>query len=452
MTTHRPLYKFTLAAGLSLWGLVACGDRASPAPDGSAVPPAAASASAAAAALGSASVAASGAAAAAAAAASAPPVSVTTVRAQQRDMAVLVTATGAVTPLASVDVRPQATSLVTRVHVKEGQFVRAGELLFTLDGRADEANVAKAQAQLARDQAALADAQRQLARSRELVAQKFISQGALDTNQAAVDSQQAAVAADRAALDAVRLGLSYARITAPRAGRLGSITVYPGSSVQANATTLVSITQLDPINVAFSLPQRNLADALAALKDGGAAVTATQPEGGVAVTGRLQFVDNAVDPTSGTVKVKAQFANPDGRLWPGAFVNVAMTVRTLAGAVVIPQANIIQSARGPMVYAVVDGKAVPRPVQVLFAQGENAAVSSLKLGERIVQDGRQNLRPGAAVVERQREGGGGGGGKAGAAAASASGASGATGASGSGGGAARAASGAAINDKGAPAP
>jgi RND family efflux transporter MFP subunit len=344
---------------------------------------------------------------------------VTTVRAQQRDLPVLITATGTVAPLANIDVRPQTTSLVAQVHVKEGQFVKAGQLLFTLDPRADEANVAKARAQLARDESALADAQRQLKRSQELLAQNFISQGALDTNQTNVQAQSAAVAADKAALDAARLGLSYTRIAAPSAGRLGAINVFPGSSVQANTTTLVSITQLDPITVAFSLPQRNLADALAALNDGGAAVSVTAPESegraGVTVSGRLKFVDNAVDAASGTVKVKAQFDNKEGRLWPGAFVNVAMTARTLTGVVIVPQASIIQTARGTVVYTVREDKAQPRPVQLLYAQGEDAAVSGVRPGERIVLDGRQNLRPGATVIERPREGGeGGGGGRRGA--------------------------------------
>ena len=352
--------------------------------------------------------------------ASAPPVGVTTVLAQQRDLPVLVTATGTVAPMSSVEIRPQATSVITKVHIREGQFVRAGDLLFTLDARTDEANVARARAQLAKDEAGMADAQRQLTRSRELLAQNFVSQGALDANQAQVESQAALMAADRAALDAARVALSNARVAAPSGGRVGGIAVYAGSSVQANQTTLVTITQLDPIGVAFSLPQRHLADALDALQGGGATVTATLPEGAGTLTGRLQFVDSAVDGASGTVKVKAQFENRGGKLWPGAFVNVAMTVRTLKAAVIVPQAAIIQSQRGPLVYAVQDGKAVPRPVQVLYAQGDDAAVSGVRANERIVLDGRQNLRPGAAVLERGREGGGKGGGAASGAASGAS--------------------------------
>ena len=358
------------------------------------------------------------AAAPAAVAASGPAIGVTTVRVQQRDLPVLLGATGSVAPLQSVDVRSQVSSVVARVNIREGQTVRAGELLFVLDARSDEANVAKARAQQARDQVGLVDAQRQLARSRELVAQNFISQGAVDTNQALVDSQVALVAADRAAIEAAQVAVSYARITSPGAGRAGAINVFPGSAVQANLTTLVTITQLDPISVAFNLPQRYLPDALAALKGGGAAVSASLPEGGATVAGRLQFVDNAIDAATGTVKVKAQFDNRDGKLWPGAFVTVAMTLRVLKDAMVVPQAAIIEGARGPIVYAVQDDKAVARPVQVLYAQGEEAAVSGVKPGERIVLDGRQNLRQGAAVVERAGSAGREPGARAGAGAAS----------------------------------
>ena len=342
-------------------------------------------------------------------AASAPPVSVTLVRVAQRDMAVQLEANGAVAPLSTVEVRPQMSSVIARVSVREGQFVRAGELLFTLDARADEANVAKVRAQMARDEAALADAQRQLARSRELLAQNFVSQGALDANQTLVESQLAAVAADRAALDAARVSLSYARITAPGPGRVGAINVFPGSSVQANQTTLVTITQLDPINVAFNLPQRNLQDALAALaamKGAGGEVIATLVESKESFKGRLQFVDNAVDPASGTVKVKAVFDNKERKLWPGAFVNVRMVVRTLEDALVLPRAALIESARGTIVYVVDrEGKAMARPVQLVTAQGDDAVVTGVKAGERVVLDGRQNLRPGAMTVERPREGG-----------------------------------------------
>lgn len=328
------------------------------------------------------------------------PVNVTTTKAQQRDLPVVLKATGTVTALTSVDVRAQVTSVVDKVHITEGQFVKAGQLMFTLDARTDEANLAKARAQLVKDTAALADAKRQLARSKDLLAQSFISQGALDTAQAGVEGLNATLAADQAAIDAAKVAVSFNRITAPHAGRAGLVPVSAGSAVQANVTTLVTITQLDPMGVAFSLPQRNLGDALAALKDGGAPVTATLADNGGVFQGRLQFVDNLVDASSGTLKAKAVFSNPDGKLWPGAFVEVAQTVRTLKDAVVVPQAALIQGARGTVVYTVEDGKAVSKPVQQVFAQGLDAAVTGIQAGDVVVLDGKQNLRPGSRVVER----------------------------------------------------
>ena len=350
-----------------------------------------------------------------------PPVSVTTVKAEVRDMAVVLKATGTVMPLTSVDVKAQASTLVKTVHIKEGQFVKAGDLMFTLDARTDEANVAKARAQLAKDQATLADAQRQFKRSQQLFSQNFISQGAVDTTQAVVEAATATVAADQAAIDAARVALSYAQVRAPHSGRAGAINVSSGSAVQSNISTLVTITQLDPIAVGFSLPQRNLTDAIGALKDGGASVTATLADNGGNFKGKLKFVDNTVDAASGAVKAKAVFANKEERLWPGAFVEISQTVSTLKEAIIVPQAAIIQGARGTIVYVVEDGKAVMRPIKQLMGQSGEAAVSGLKAGETVVLDGKQNVRPGSTVVERAKDA------KANAPAGAASGATGTTG-------------------------
>lgn len=338
--------------------------------------------------------------ASAAAPGASPPVSVTTVQARKRDMPVTLQATGTVVPLTSVDVKAQVSSTIRQVHFKEGQFVKAGQLLFTLDARTDEANAAKARAQLAKDNASLSDAKRQLARAQQLLAQNFVSQGAVDTAQAQVDNWSATLVADQAAIAASNVALSYARITAPQSGRAGAVNVYAGSAVQANQTTLVTITQLDPIGVAFSVPQRNLSSALSALKDGGAEVSATLADGGGSFKGRLQFLDNLVDANSGAVKAKAVFANPDGKLWPGAFVEVSQTLSTLKDVVVLPQACIIQSVRGTIVYVIADGVASLRPVKLLYTQDGDAAVTGVKPGEMVAMDGRQNLRPDAAVVVR----------------------------------------------------
>lgn len=328
-------------------------------------------------------------------------ISVVTQAAQKRDFDVYLQAIGTVVPVATVDIKAQTTSVVVAVHVQEGQSVKKGSLLFTLDARPDEANVAKLRAQMAKDEAALADAQRQWARAKDLVAKGFVSQGASDTNQAQVDGLLATVAADKAALDAAKLALSYTRVLAPASGRLGAITLAPGTAVQANVTSLVTLTQLDPINVAFSLPQRNLQGLLAALKAGGAVVRAKLPEDKGALLGRLQFVDNAVDGATGTVKVKARFDNKSEALWPGAFVNVALKAETIKDAVVIPTVAIIQTARGAIVYTNENGKAASRPVVVVAQEGEQSVVTGVNPGDRVVTEGRQNLRPDAALVERE---------------------------------------------------
>ena len=338
-----------------------------------------------------------------ASAAPAPPVSVTTIKVELKDLAVRLRSAGVVTPIRTVDVKPQVNSVITRVNVKDGQYVKAGDLLFTLDARTEEANIAKAQAQLAKDSAALADAQRQLRRAQDLLARQFISQGSVDSNVAAVEGWQATVNADRAAIDATKVAQSYARISAPQSGRVGVVNVSTGSAVEANKTVLVTITQISPIAVTFTLPQRNIADALAGLQKDGAPVTATLPDNGGVFQGKLQFVDSVVDTASGVVKAKAHFKNEDEKLWPGAFVEVQQVLREVKDAVVVPQVAVVYGARGATVYVVENGKAVVRPVKVLQPQGAEVSVSGLEAGETVVLEGKQNLRPGSAVVERAKD-------------------------------------------------
>lgn len=335
------------------------------------------------------------------------PVSVTSVRAQRRDVDVMFEATGTVTALNSVDIRSQVSSVITRVDIREGQFVKAGQLLFTLDARNDELGLTKARSQLTTNQATLADARRQLARSQELLAQNFISQGAVDTSQTLVETQQSLVAASRSAIEAAQVALSYSRIAAPAAGRAGAINVFAGTTVQPGGAALVTITQLDPIGVAFNVPQRNLTDALRSLRAGGGSVTAVLPESRGSASGKLRFVDNVVDPNSGTVRVKAEFGNRDELLWPGGFVTVRLAVQTLQDATVIPQAAVIQGPRGSIVYVIdAQNRAQARPVEVVYGSGLDAVVSGVQPGERVVLDGRQNLRAGVPVAERAASGAG----------------------------------------------
>lgn len=339
------------------------------------------------------------------------PVSVTTVKAQRRDQVVSLESTGTVSSLNSVDLKPQVSSVITQVHVKEGQFVKRGELLFTLDNRSDEVNLTKARAQLARDQAALSDAQRQLERSRDLLAQKFVSQSAVDSSTTLVETQQAVVASSKAAVDAAQLSLGYNRIVAPSAGRVGAINVFAGSYVQPTGTALLTITQLDPIAVSFSLPQRNLADALQGLREGKLPVTVQLPDTSAAgaaggeLRGHLQFVDSVVDQASGSVKVKAVFDNSQQKLWPGAYVTVSMALQTIRGAIVVPQTAILTGPRGRSVFVVeADNKALSKPIELVYSAGSEAVVTGIEAGATVIVDGRENVRSGSTIVERSAKG------------------------------------------------
>ncbi|MFC5459573.1 efflux RND transporter periplasmic adaptor subunit [Massilia niabensis] len=327
-----------------------------------------------------------------------PPTTVNVVAPQRQDVGVDVAANGTVTPQRTVDLRPQTTSTIRQVHIKEGQFVKSGQLMFSLDDRSNQASVAQAQAEAQRGRATLADLERQYKRSQELVAQKFLAQSAVDTLRSQVEAARAAVAASSAAVRASQVSASYTSIRAPMAGRVGAINVYPGSLVEPSVS-LTSVTQLDPIDVAFTLPESSLGSLLAAQRAGKVAVEAST---GVAdaqpITGELSFVDNTVDATSGTIRVKAQFNNSDGLLWPGQYVNTRVTVRTIKDAVVIPQNAIIINAQGTFVYVVEqDGTARMVPVTRQHAFGLNAAVTGLAGNEQVITEGKQNLRPGGKV-------------------------------------------------------
>jgi RND family efflux transporter MFP subunit len=326
-----------------------------------------------------------------------PPAIVNVVAPQRQDVAVVQQANGTVTPIRTVDLHPQTTATIRQVHIKEGQFVKQGELMFSLDDREDRANLDKAQAQVARDRASLADLERQFKRSQDLFAQHFIAQSAVDTLRAQVDQARATLQADAAAARASSVTTSYTAIRAPMAGRVGGINVYPGSLVQP-ATSLTTVTQLDPITVAFTLPEASLPALLAAQRRGKVDVEALPGAGLAPVKGQLSFVDNTVDPTAGTIKVKAEFDNRETTLWPGQYVNTRVVVQTLKDAVVIPENAIITNAQGTFVYALEkDHSARLVPVQRVYGAGLIAAVSGLAGSEQIITEGKQNVRPGAKV-------------------------------------------------------
>ncbi|MCE4557517.1 efflux RND transporter periplasmic adaptor subunit [Roseateles cellulosilyticus] len=333
-----------------------------------------------------------------------PPQNVSVVQVRQADVPLTVEASGTVTALQSVDLRAQTTTTVAQVLVKDGQAVKKGELLFRFDDRADRAALEKARAQLARDRASLADLERQLARARELKAQNFIAQNAVDTAQANVEAAQALVKSDEAAVQAAQVTVGYNELRAPITGRVGLVGVYPGSLVQpsATATPLVNIAQLDPIGISFTVPETQLAALLAATKAGELAVEALPPPGAprdtAAVRGRVTAVDNLVDASTGTIRVKAEFENQAQALWPGQYLRVRVTLRTLQGVTVVPQAALIQRGTERSVYVVApDNTARLVPVQLRQAMGEQAVVEGLDAAAQVVIDGKQNLRPGTPL-------------------------------------------------------
>ena len=325
------------------------------------------------------------------------PTTVSVVAPVRQDVPVVLQANGTVTPISTVDLHPQTTSTIAKVHIKEGQFVKSGELMFTLDDRSERANVDKAQAQVARDQAALADYERQYKRSMELLSKNFIAQGAVDTLKSQVDSARALLQSDVAAARSVGVDASYTAIRAPMNGRVGAINVYPGSLVQL-ATSLTTITQLDPITVAFTLPESALAGLLQAQHAGAVPVKVALGNSDQELSGALSFIDNTVDPVAGVIRVKAQFDNRDTNLWPGQYVNTRLTSQVLKDATVIPQNAIISNTRGTFVYAVdADQSAKVVNIKRLYSFGDNAAVSGLSGNEQVIVDGKQNLRPGGKV-------------------------------------------------------
>ena len=325
---------------------------------------------------------------------------VTTMVLEKKDVPLVIESTGTVAAANIVDIRPMITNTVKEIHIKEGQDVKKGQLLFTLDDRNDRANYDRAKA--------LADdAQRQLQRAKELVAKNFISKAGLDTAEA---NAKSAMATARAA----EVQLSFDSIRSPIDGRAGIINVFPGSLVQASnvvvssttstatSTTgaMVTITQIDPINVQFIVAENNIPllmqNDIANLK-----VLVTVGNNLTQIyEGKVIVVDNQVDPAIGAVRVKAQIPNQKRTLLPGQFARIKLEANTLKDAIVIPSQAVVINPRGRFVYVVgQDDKVSLRPIKVTYEYQGNAAITGVEVGERIVIEGKQNLRPGVKIRE-----------------------------------------------------
>lgn len=335
--------------------------------------------------------------------ASAPaPITVTVTRVEQRDVPHLARGIGNVRSLNSVTLRSQIDGILTETPFEEGQRVERGALLAKIDDRAILATLAQARADKARNLAQRHAAQLDLTRYRDLYSKdKAIPRQTLDQAAALVEELEAAIAANEAAIAAAEVQLSYTRIVSPLTGRLGLRRVDPGNLVRAADTEgLVTVTQLDPIAVVFSLPQ-DMLPRLRTLLHGAApvAVTAMDQDGSqVLATGRLAFIDNQIDPATGTIRLKAEFPNAEERLWPGQFVTVELAVGNSPAAMVVALKAVQLGIDGSFVYRVTGDKVEAVPVSIGYQNDDIAVIASgLAPGDTVVLDGQSRLKPGATV-------------------------------------------------------
>jgi len=329
------------------------------------------------------------------------PVGVATV--QKGDMPVTLTGLGTVTPLATVTVKTQINGYLVTVAFQEGQMVKKGDFLAQIDPRPYQVALEQAEGQLAKDQALLKNAQLDLQRYNTLVAQNSIATQTRDTQVSLVSQDQAAVKTDQAQVDAQKLNLVYAHIVSPVTGRVGLRQVDAGNYVQtSDPNGIVVVTQLQPISVIFTLPEDNLPAVMKQVHAGAALpVTAYDRTGTTELgKGRLETVDNQIDTTTGTVKLRAIFDNEQEILFPNQFVNVQLLVNTMKGVDIVPTAAIQHGAPGAFVYVVKpDQTAAVQKVKLGPGDGQQIAVlDGLQPGEKVVVDGSDRLREGAKVT------------------------------------------------------
>lgn len=330
------------------------------------------------------------------------PQTITSIVVEKKDVPLIIEATGTIVSNSIVDIRPMVTNTVTKIHIKDGQDVTEGQLLFSLDDRNDKANYQRLKA--------LADdAEKQYLRAKELVAKNFISKAGLETSLANAKSAQAAARS-------AEVQLSFDSIRSPINGRAGIINVFPGSFVQASnavissttasATTttgsMVTITQLNPINVQFVIPEKDIPIILENKKaDEPLKVKVTVGNSGkTTYEGQVLVIDNQVDPAIAAVRVKAQISNEKMEILPGQFARVSLNANTLKDAIAVPTQAIVISPTGRLVYVVdKDDKVTAKPVKVTYEYQGTSVVTGIQAGDRIVVEGKQNLRTGSKVRE-----------------------------------------------------
>jgi multidrug efflux system membrane fusion protein len=323
----------------------------------------------------------------------------------QKDMPVNVKAVGTVEALSSVMVKPQIVGFLDQVHFQEGQNVKKGDLLFTIDPRPLQAELARVEANLAKDIAQAKTARELSARYENLVKKDYVTKEQYDQVRTSAEALEASAEADRAEVRNAKLQLSYATIRSPITGRTGNLKVHAGNVLKANETEMVEIHQTDPVYVTFAVPEENLADIRTHKAQGNLQVVVTDKSGANPVYGTLTFINNEVDQSTGTILLKATFQNDQNILWPGEFANVSLKLTTRPNAIVVPAQAVETGQEGQYVFVVKrDMTAEIRHVSVgPTVENETIIEKGVTPGETVVTDGQLRLLPGAKVEFKNTE-------------------------------------------------
>lgn len=336
-----------------------------------------------------------------------PAVPVAVAQAERRDVPVVVNAVGTIAPFSTVQIKTMVSAGIDKAFFKEGDFVKQGELLFQLDPRSFNADLLRAQGQSARDKATAVTARANANRYTALYKEGIIAREQYENMTSAADQAEAAVVADEGAVEAARVNVTFTKIYSPINGRTGNLQLYPGNVSKANDLPLVTINQVSPIYASFAIPEQYLPEIKERIAKGGLQVQATVPETSLPVDiGRVTFIDNTVDRTTGTITLKATFPNKDNKLWPGQFVTVVLTLSNRPNAITVPSQAVQSGQQGPYLFVVKADKTVEMRLVKLGQLYKNQLVveQGVTPGETVVTDGHVRLVPGSKVEFKRAEG------------------------------------------------